>query len=98
MIFFSWPMLICRMVGAPCGSTTSTIPLITFLVTLSGFLSITRTHDQVEALSMGDRIVVMSQGLVQQVGTPKKLYNSPINRLCCGFHRQPVNEFSPSSH
>jgi multiple sugar transport system ATP-binding protein len=43
------------------------------------------THDQVEALSMGDRIVVMSKGLVQQVGTPKELYNAPINRYVAGF-------------
>jgi multiple sugar transport system ATP-binding protein len=51
------------------------------------------THDQVEALSMGDRIVVMSQGLVQQVGTPKELYNSPINRYVAGFIGSPSMNF-----
>jgi multiple sugar transport system ATP-binding protein len=51
------------------------------------------THDQVEALSMGDRIVVMSQGLVQQVGTPKELYNSPINLYVAGFIGSPSMNF-----
>jgi len=51
------------------------------------------THDQVEALSMGDRIVVMSKGLVQQVGTPKDLYNVPINRYVAGFIGSPSMNF-----
>jgi multiple sugar transport system ATP-binding protein len=51
------------------------------------------THDQVEALSMGDRIVVMSKGLVQQVGTPKDLYNAPINRYVAGFIGSPSMNF-----
>ena len=51
------------------------------------------THDQVEALSMGDRIVVMSQGLVQQVGTPRELYNAPINRYVAGFIGSPSMNF-----
>src|SRR6201987_1821954 len=51
------------------------------------------THDQVEALSMGDRIVVMSKGLVQQVGTPKELYNAPINRYVAGFIGRPSMNF-----
>jgi len=51
------------------------------------------THDQVEALSMGDRIVVMSKGLVQQVGTPKELYNEPINRYVAGFIGSPSMNF-----
>ncbi|HZC34501.1 MAG TPA: sn-glycerol-3-phosphate ABC transporter ATP-binding protein UgpC [Chthoniobacterales bacterium] len=51
------------------------------------------THAQVEALSMGDRIVVMSKGLVQQVGTPKDLYNSPINRYVAGFIGSPSMNF-----
>jgi multiple sugar transport system ATP-binding protein len=51
------------------------------------------THDQVEALSMGDRIVVMSKGFVQQVGTPKELYNAPINRYVAGFIGSPSMNF-----
>jgi multiple sugar transport system ATP-binding protein len=51
------------------------------------------THDQVEALSMGDRIVVMSKGLVQQVGTPKELYKAPINRYVAGFIGSPSMNF-----
>jgi multiple sugar transport system ATP-binding protein len=51
------------------------------------------THDQVEALSMGDRIVVMSKGKVQQIGTPKVLYNSPGNRFVAGFIGSPSMNF-----
>ncbi|HXM05237.1 MAG TPA: ABC transporter ATP-binding protein [Chthoniobacterales bacterium] len=51
------------------------------------------THDQVEALSMGDRIVVMSKGRVQQVGTPKELYQNPDNRFVAGFIGSPSMNF-----
>ena len=51
------------------------------------------THDQVEALSMGDRIVVMSKGHVQQIGTPKELYNTPANRFVAGFIGSPSMNF-----
>jgi multiple sugar transport system ATP-binding protein len=51
------------------------------------------THDQVEALSMGDRIVVMSKGKVQQIGTPKDLYTSPGNRFVAGFIGSPSMNF-----
>jgi multiple sugar transport system ATP-binding protein len=43
------------------------------------------THDQVEAMTMGDRIVVLKDGLIQQIGTPLGLYNSPVNRFVAGF-------------
>ncbi|MDC7224388.1 MAG: ATP-binding cassette domain-containing protein, partial [Spirochaetales bacterium] len=43
------------------------------------------THDQVEAMTMGDKIVVMKNGVIQQIGTPLKLYNEPINRFVAGF-------------
>lgn len=43
------------------------------------------THDQEEALSLGDRIAVMDQGVVQQIGTPAELYHRPINRFVCEF-------------
>jgi multiple sugar transport system ATP-binding protein len=51
------------------------------------------THDQVEALSMGDRVVVMLDGRVQQVGTPKELYNKPLNRFVAGFIGSPAMNF-----
>lgn len=43
------------------------------------------THDQVEAMTMGDRIVVLNGGHIQQVGTPLELYNAPSNRFVAGF-------------
>lgn len=43
------------------------------------------THDQEEALSLGDRIAVMHQGVVQQVGTPDDVYHRPANRFVCEF-------------
>ncbi len=47
------------------------------------------THDQVEAMTMGDRIVVMRDGLIQQIGTPLGLYNQPNNRFVAGFIGSP---------
>src|SRR5437762_4707118 len=43
------------------------------------------THDQVEAMTMGDRVAVMSQGLLQQVDTPQRLYDHPANLFVAGF-------------
>jgi spermidine/putrescine transport system ATP-binding protein len=43
------------------------------------------THDQEEAMTMSDRIVVMKEGVIQQVGTPKNIYNEPVNRYVAGF-------------
>ena len=51
------------------------------------------THDQVEALSMGDRVVVMLNGRIQQVGTPKELFNKPTNRFVAGFIGSPSMNF-----
>jgi len=47
------------------------------------------THDQTEAMTMGDRIVVMNQGVVQQVDTPQKLYEAPCNVFVAGFIGSP---------
>jgi len=47
------------------------------------------THDQVEAMTMGDKIVVMKGGIIQQIGSPLKLYNEPINRFVAGFIGSP---------
>ncbi|RKD25959.1 glycerol-3-phosphate ABC transporter ATP-binding protein [Ammoniphilus oxalaticus] len=43
------------------------------------------THDQTEAMTMGDRIVVMNNGLIQQVGTPQEIYHKPTNLFVAGF-------------
>ena len=43
------------------------------------------THDQVEAMTLGDRIVVMNQGKVQQIGTPLEVYDHPVNLFVAGF-------------
>ena len=51
------------------------------------------THDQVEALTMGDRIVVMHEGQIQQVGTPDELYDGPVNRFVAGFIGTPAMGF-----
>ena len=51
------------------------------------------THDQVEAMTMGSRIAVMNFGLLQQVGTPQKLYDSPVNRFVAGFIGSPAMNF-----
>ena len=51
------------------------------------------THDQVEALTMGDRVVVMSEGRIQQVGTPDELYDRPGNRFVAGFIGTPAMGF-----
>ncbi len=58
-----------------------------------GITTIYVTHDQVEAMTMGDRIVVMSAGLVQQVDTPLGLYNRPANKFVAGFIGTPSMNF-----
>jgi multiple sugar transport system ATP-binding protein len=51
------------------------------------------THDQVEAMTMGNRIAVMSEGRLQQVGTPQELYDFPVNRFVAGFIGSPAMNF-----
>ncbi len=51
------------------------------------------THDQVEAMTMGDRIVVMRDGFIQQVGSPLELYDSPANKFVGGFIGSPAMNF-----
>ena len=53
------------------------------------------THDQVEAMTMGDRIAVINEGMLQQVGTPKELYDAPLNRFVAGFIGSPSMNFVP---
>ncbi|WP_224723701.1 ABC transporter ATP-binding protein [Paenibacillus vietnamensis] len=54
-----------------------------------GVTTVYVTHDQVEAMTMGDRIVVMKDGIVQQVDTPKRIYSSPKNMFVAGFMGAP---------
>jgi multiple sugar transport system ATP-binding protein len=51
------------------------------------------THDQVEAMTMGDRIVVMKDGFIQQIGSPIKLYDQPANKFVAGFIGSPAMNF-----
>src|SRR6187551_1483242 len=53
------------------------------------------THDQVEAMTMGQRIAVMSDARLQQVGTPQSLYDEPLNRFVAGFIGSPSMNFLP---
>jgi multiple sugar transport system ATP-binding protein len=55
--------------------------------------SIFVTHDQTEAMTLGDRIVVMKDGIVQQVGTPLELYRKPANRFVASFIGSPSMNF-----
>ena len=52
------------------------------------------THDQIEAMTLGDRIVVMLDGHIQQAGTPEELYRSPVNRFVAGFIGSPPMNFA----
>ena len=51
------------------------------------------THDQIEAMTMGERIAVMNEGVLQQVGSPQTLYDTPINRFVAGFIGSPSMNF-----
>ena len=60
-----------------------------------GVTTVYVTHDQTEALTMGDRIAVLKDGLLQQVGTPRDLYEAPQNVFVAGFIGSPaMNLFS----
>jgi multiple sugar transport system ATP-binding protein len=51
------------------------------------------THDQIEAMTLADRIAVMKSGLIQQLGTPQEIYSHPVNRFVAGFIGSPVMNF-----
>ncbi len=54
------------------------------------------THDQTEALTMGDRIAVIDSGIIQQTGIPKEVYNNPVNKFVGGFLGSPAMNFIKS--
>lgn len=53
------------------------------------------THDQIEAMTMADRIVVMKSGVIQQVGTPEEVYEAPVNLFVASFIGSPSMNFLP---
>jgi multiple sugar transport system ATP-binding protein len=54
------------------------------------------THDQTEAMTLGDRVAVMRAGILQQVGTPAELYDHPVNLFVAGFIGSPAMNFMPA--
>lgn len=55
------------------------------------------THDQTEALTMGDRVVVLNEGVIQQADNPEKIYNNPANMFVAGFVGSPQMNFIDSN-
>jgi len=62
-----------------------------------GVTTVYVTHDQTEALTMGDRIAVLKDGILQQVGSPRDLYESPANIFVAGFIGSPAMNFVPAA-
>ena len=65
------------------------------LQTRLGVTTVYVTHDQTEAMTLGDRVVVMRGGVVQQVGAPQELYDNPVNLFVAGFIGSPSMNFIP---
>ena len=61
-----------------------------------GATTIYVTHDQTEAMTMANRIVVMKLGRIQQIGSPKEIYNNPANLFVAGFIGSPSMNFLKS--
>ena len=59
--------------------------------------SIYVTHDQIEAMTMGDKIVVMRDGRIEQTGSPLELYDRPANQFVAGFIGSPAMNFLPGT-
>ncbi|MBC7378188.1 MAG: TOBE domain-containing protein, partial [Burkholderiaceae bacterium] len=62
-----------------------------------GTTSIYVTHDQIEAMTMGDKIVVMRDGRIEQTGSPLELYDRPANQFVAGFIGSPAMNFLPGT-
>ena len=62
-----------------------------------GVTTVYVTHDQTEALTMGDRIAVLKDGVLQQVGTPSELYETPVNVFVAGFIGSPAMNLFPTT-
>jgi multiple sugar transport system ATP-binding protein len=61
-----------------------------------GTTTIYVTHDQTEAMTLGDRVAVMREGVIQQTGTPRELYENPCNRFVAGFLGSPAMNLLPA--
>jgi multiple sugar transport system ATP-binding protein len=62
-----------------------------------GVTTVYVTHDQVEAMTLGDRVAVLRKGVLQQVATPRELYEQPVNLFVAGFIGSPSMNFLPAS-
>jgi multiple sugar transport system ATP-binding protein len=62
-----------------------------------GVTTVYVTHDQVEAMTMGDRVVVLDNGVLQQAATPKELFTSPVNVFVAGFIGSPSMNLLPAT-
>jgi len=62
-----------------------------------GITTVYVTHDQVEAMTLGDRVAVMRKGLLQQVATPRELYEHPVNLFVAGFIGSPPMNMVPAT-
>jgi multiple sugar transport system ATP-binding protein len=62
-----------------------------------GVTTVYVTHDQTEAMTLGDRVAVLRKGVLQQVGTPRELYEQPVNLFVAGFIGSPSMNFLPAS-
>ncbi|WP_330203470.1 sn-glycerol-3-phosphate ABC transporter ATP-binding protein UgpC [Cyanobacterium sp. Dongsha4] len=63
-----------------------------------GITTVYVTHDQVEAMTLGDRIVVLNQGRIQQIGTPAEIYQNPVNRMVATFLGTPPMNIIPVTY
>ena len=62
-----------------------------------GITTVYVTHDQTEAMTLGDRVGVLRKGLLQQVASPRELYEQPVNLFVAGLHRLAADEL-PAGH
>src|SRR5215210_540143 len=62
-----------------------------------GITTVYVTHDQTEAMTLGDRVAVLRKGLLQQVATPRELYEQPVNLFVAGFIGSPPMNFLPAT-
>ena len=62
-----------------------------------GITTVYVTHDQTEAMTLGDRVAVMKRGILQQLATPRELYEQPVNLFVAGFIGSPPMNFLPAT-